>query len=281
MSQTQCLPLHASGKQGVRKRDEAEAGEEEDGKGSRNVEEGDEEIEKNISHPKQCAMTGSNIETLQTMDAMEYLSMVHHEASLLPKVFVKNVEATPTPQKTTIGKTTREATRRNHGVTCDWNDDDVHLLPSEGSAATIHLLSSRMAILPAQQMYQLPVHPNGWVTHVLADFSSLRQCLEQQQQSTRGNTRLIPLPPLKDSGGWHEFCLGSQEAEGNIGGYYDDPNADDAVEGENDHDLVAEAEGKGETLEWRRYLQQHTTNGGGGMKPSVSLLMQMDQVMTY
>lgn len=279
MSQTQCLPLHTSGKQGVRKRDEAEAGEE-DGKVSRNGEEGDEEIEKNISHSKQGAMTGSNIETLQTMDAMEYLSMVHHEASLLPKVFVKNVEATPTLQKTTTGNTKRESTRRNHGVRCDLNDDDVHLLPSEGSAATIHLLSSRMAILPAQQIYQLPVHPNGWVTHVLADFSSLRQCLEQQQQSTRGNARLIPLPPLKDSGGWHEFCLGSQEAEGNIGGYYDDPKADDAEDGENEVDLAAEAQGEGETLEWRRYLQQHTTNGGGGMKPSVSLLMQMDQVMT-
>jgi survival of motor neuron protein-interacting protein 1 len=167
----------------------------------------------------------------------------------------------------------------NHGVQCHYADDDyLQLLPSEGSAATIYL-SSRMNILPAQQMYQLPVHPNAWVTHVLADFSSLRQCLEQQQ-ATRSNSRLIPLPPLKDSGGWHEFCLGSQEAEGNIGGYYDDHDVDDEEDGENEQDSAMEEEEEGEQPEWRRYLQQHSTHGGGGMKPSVSLLIQMDQVMT-
>jgi survival of motor neuron protein-interacting protein 1 len=285
MSQTQCLPLYL-GKQGARKRELAAAAaeEEEDEKDIQNLEEGGEgvEVNENCSQSKLSATTGNDIKNLQTMDAMEYLSMVHQEASLLPKVFVKNTTATPISKKTTTGIIKREKAMINHGVKCDYGDDDyLQLLPSEGSAATIYL-SSRMNILPAQQMYQLPVHPNAWVTHVLADFSSLRQCLEQQQ-ATRSNSRLIPLPPLKDSGGWHEFCLGSHEAEGNIGGYYDDHNVDDEEEdGENEQDLAMEEEEEeeGEQLEWRRYLQQHTTNVGGGMKPSVSLLMQMDQVMT-
>jgi survival of motor neuron protein-interacting protein 1 len=275
MSQNQCLPLY-SRKRGVWcKEDEEEEEEEEEV-----VEEGKEENEgkdedavlqkkeKNLS-TQVAAITGSNIDNLQTMDAMDYLSMVHHEASLLPKVFLKGTTTASRTKKTlSTAKNTVKTTNRK-------NDDDLCLLPIDGSAATIYL-SSRIDVLPPQQIFQLPVAPKPWINNVLADFSSLRQCLEQQQ-TVRSNNRIIPLPPLKDSGGWHEFCLGPQEAEGNIDGYFDDKEDND----DNEQDLAEDEEEEEEVPEWRRYVeQQQHANNGVGMKPSVSLLLQMDQVMT-
>ena len=143
-------------------------------------------------------------------------------------------------------------------------------LPIDGSAAMATYLSSRADVMPAQHAYQLPLECTSWVTHALADFSSLRKYLEQQQAIWNPKIRVIPFPKLKDAGGWHEFCLGAQEAEGNIDGYFDDNEEDDDDEEEEP--------------EWKSFMRKQNPNkdtiSTHGIQPSVSLLIQMDQVMT-
>ncbi len=43
----------------------------------------------------------------------------------------------------------------------------------------------------------------------------------QKKEKHSSRERKVPVPPSKDSYNWHIFCLGKQEACGNIGGYYD------------------------------------------------------------
>lgn len=240
MSQTQCLPL--SRKRGAWCQDEEEESPTEDNTTT---------LQQDVSIAIQ---TGSSIEELQTMSAMEYLSMVHREANSLPRVFVSNksvMDQSATPVKK--------------------NSKSDSFLPIDGSAAMATYLSSRADVMPAQHAYQLPVECTSWVTHALADFSSLRKYLEQQQAVSNPKIRVIPFPKLKDSGDWHEFCLGAQEAEGNIDGYFDDNE-----EGEEDDDE--------EEPEWKSFMRKQSPNkdkiNTNGIQPSVSLLIQMDQVMT-
>ena len=85
-------------------------------------------------------------------------------------------------------------------------------------------------------------HPYDWVTNILATFSKLRMHLEkmsviqQQQQQQEYLHRTIIVPKMKDRMGWQVFCLGKDEAYGNVGGRYEyylfDEEADDVNPGD-------------------------------------------------
>ena len=69
-------------------------------------------------------------------------------------------------------------------------------------------------------------HPHEWVTNTLSKFSKLRIRLEnlsaiQQQQQEEYQHRPITVPKMKDRMAWHIFCLGKDEAYGNVGGRYE------------------------------------------------------------
>ncbi|KAL3760652.1 hypothetical protein ACHAWU_002162 [Discostella pseudostelligera] len=79
---------------------------------------------------------------------------------------------------------------------------------------------------------------HAWVTNIISNFSKLRIHLEkmsaihhQQQQQQEGYLhRAISVPKMKDRMAWHIFCLGKDEAYGNIGGRYEYLFEDDAEE---------------------------------------------------
>ena len=339
MSQAQCLPL-------TRKRGVWSQGEEDQPNSDRHE-------QKQNSHDiaVQAIQTGTDIDQLQSIDAMEYLMMVHREASSLPNVFVASVSMSKSKSNqynaennrstVSISSSRQNQSSRNRNRNTRHQNNEPYL-PIDGSAAMASYLlnSSCTGLPPAQHRYQLPLECSSWVTHTLADFSSLRHYLDQCWAAGVGQDKAkrIPVPSLKDVGGWHEFCLGIHEAEGNVDGYFDadtftdadaDADADGCEEqeglqgnddGEVEMDGLAEltqpnaehivqqtAEGENTTTttnkcktnnnvpEWRNYMMQSNNIFSSAslssssssldpqcrmMKPFVSLLLQMDQVMT-
>jgi hypothetical protein len=104
-------------------------------------------------------------------------------------------------------------------------------------------------------------HPHEWVTNTLSKFSKLRIRLEnlsaiQQQQQEEFLHRPITVPKMKDRMAWHIFCLGKDEAYGNVGGRYEylfeededgipcgDENSGSNVEQEEKDEVVKEKTG--------------------------------------
>ncbi|KAL7437223.1 hypothetical protein ACHAXH_005507 [Discostella pseudostelligera] len=91
-------------------------------------------------------------------------------------------------------------------------------------------------------------HMDAWVTNTISNFSKLRIRLEnmsaiQHQQHQQGEYlhRAISVPKMKDRMAWHIFCLGKDEAYGNVGGRYEYLFEDDAEDdGVNDDNGVSE-----------------------------------------
>ena len=83
---------------------------------------------------------------------------------------------------------------------------------------------------------------------------------------------------MKDRSGWHVFCVGDNEASGNVGAYFDDDNSDDDENGTKSDTPKTSFTGDEEEEdipEWRR----PGAIPPEGHAPSVSLMCQMDQVM--
>ena len=187
----------------------------------------------------------SNFDSIETMDAMEYMAAVMQEASAMPDMFISTVAA-PEP---TNGR-----------------DDYV---PIEGSAASLHyLVSHRTSVFPP------PTHGHGppsrqWVDGTLANFSEIRSYLEQCDRVGIGGkeTDRIAFPPMRDGCGWHEFCVGADDVRGNADSYFDDGDNSESEEGDGN------SEGS-EEPEWCRNIP------ATGHAPEVRLILQMDQVMT-
>lgn len=184
-----------------------------------------------------------DFQDIEHMDANDYISAVVQQASAMPDVFVANGESG--------SAAVRQEDRKNH-------------VPIDGSAASLsYLVSKRTAIIPPPTARHEP--PNQeWVDTALSNFSQLRSYLDlchEQGVGGKGTDR-IPVPPLRDCAGWHVFCVGLDEARGNTGCYFDEDEEND------DDDKNDDA-----TAVWRKNLPPE------GNKPSVRLLLQMDQVM--
>ena len=219
--------------------------------------------------------------------------------------------------------------------------------PFHGSKATLQiLLSKRMDILPPPTIRHLPPHhintavslgdedvkmpateeernndsnSNGsnsskstWVNNTIANFSKLRSYLEtertKQQRKQRGATvRKIAVPRMKDRAGWHIFCLGKEEAYGNVGGYYEEEeeedesdvvdNVKDSKKDESSIPIKDDSDKVQSTEEFTAEATQHQSSSKTpppltkliynpsniptqGYQPRTSLILQFDQVLT-
>ena len=162
----------------------------------------------------------------------------------------------------------KEGSNDNKSIVNGSKEKEEEEEPFHGSKATLQiLLSKRMDILPPPTVRHLPPHHvntavsllddddtkmsvtageecsnsnnNGsnnsktsWVNNTIANFSKLRSYLEtertKQQRKQQGAVRKIAVPRMKDRAAWHIFCLGKEEAYGNVGGYYEEDDDDDA-----------------------------------------------------
>mmetsp|Transcript_6122 Transcript_6122/g.7116 ORF Transcript_6122/g.7116 Transcript_6122/m.7116 type:complete len:362 (+) Transcript_6122:73-1158(+) len=229
------------------------------------------------------------IPDLSTMDAMAYMASVNLEASLLPDVFV----ASPTT--------------RSLGQRRAQNWDDV---PIDGSAAASqYLLSNKMHITPPPTQKHLPRYSvkegknirsvNGdltkdeWISSTLSNFSSLRVYIKQCHESGIGRSsksyNRMPVPMSKDQVGWHTFCLGWDEARGNVGGYFQDDDSDERDDesisnindGSDDNGSKNISVQNGSTVEAivTSKTWDISTVPTTGHKPCTTLLCQFDQII--
>jgi survival of motor neuron protein-interacting protein 1 len=180
---------------------------------------------------------------IESMDATEYLSRVVKEAKKMPDIFVSPTSSTDTqPSKR----------QREH-------------VPIDGSAASLwYLNSSRASLTPTPTQQHLPQNA-AWVETTMESFENLRKYLDECRFKGVGgkNTDRLALPPMKDRSGWHMFCLGKDDAQGNVGSYFggddDGDSGDDSPE-----DLP----------EWQKNIPE------SGHPPSVQLILQIDQVLS-
>lgn len=132
-------------------------------------------------------------------------------------------------------------------------------IPIEGSAASLlYLNSEHAAIHPPPTARHVP-EGTAWVDQTLDTFSRLRLYLEQCKSHGVGGKEAnrIPVPPLKDRPSWHIFCVGPK-----LGSGFDDSD---------DNDTAGKLDENKEP--WEDNLPPE------GYSPTISLLLQMDQVM--
>ena len=231
-----------------------------------------------------------DFEDISTMDATEYLSRVVQQSKQLPDIMCRQEEEEGQDQQQYLPK------QKHH-------QQQQQFVPIEGSAASlVHLVSSRTSILPPPTAAHLPLNnPSDWLDQTMASFSYLREYLDQQQTLDVRNKKQ-PVPPMKDRPAWHIFCLGEQEAHGNLESYFgtdekekndsedvndeianadcqEDRNLSKAsgskndINNDDDDDKTPIINQQEESLSWRFNLPEN------GWAPTTSLLLQMDQVM--
>ena len=216
--------------------------------------------------------TTTNFDDIDSLDATSYLSRVMEQARRLPEVFESSEPAAAAAAARSPLSSSSSSSRKKFKR----GDDTAEVIT--GSAASLHfLVSSSSAIQPPPTTQHLPAGGLQWVERTMASFSDLRSYLEQchDQGVGRDKSQRIPVPPMKDRMGWYSFCVGPDAAAGNVGGYYDDDD-DKASDKDSDGDAGKDPKDK-ETHRpaWKR-------NGpppSGGYTPTVSLVLQLDQVM--
>ncbi len=184
---------------------------------------------------------------VESMDANEYIAAVVQQANALPDIFVADTAAQ----------------QEHSGDRQEQRGDRKDFVPIDGSAASLsYLISEQTAVVPPPTLQHTPPS-REWVDVTLSNFSELRSYLDQCHKEGVGGkaTQRIAVPPLRDRSEWHIFCVGLDEARGNIGSYFDDSEESDA-------DMNQD-----ETAPWRLEMPPE------GYSPSVRLLLQMDQVM--
>jgi len=192
------------------------------------------------------------ISSLETMDAMEYMAAVSREAKSLPNTFVRSPAAP------------RDKGKRNDAK------EKPDFRSIEGTQASLEvLLSNRLELESSPSPTLLPSR-ESWPTLQVAEFTRLRRYLEECVRYGIGQkvSERLPVPAVKDKAGWHEFCLGRDEAEGNLYGHFeiqDDDSQDESNGSDSEHE---------ELPDW-------TTNVAvTGHTPSVRLILQFDQILT-
>jgi survival of motor neuron protein-interacting protein 1 len=235
----------------------------------------------------------STIDDLASIDAATYIAWVNRQSNSLPSVFIAEPEA-----DVKLKSTSQEA-------------------PIDGSAATVQvLLSKQMQIFPARTVRHLPPMDsdigedcNGdnnkkyncsqWISTTISNFSELRSHMEkiqsQRMQHNLPQNRNIAVPRMKDRAAWHVFCLGKEEAHGNVGGYFEDSDE----EGQEDEEMAEKDEGGSDetpdntTNEKKSQQAEESKQDASqsqtynpqlvppkGYPPTLSLLLQFDQVLT-
>jgi Survival motor neuron (SMN) interacting protein 1 (SIP1). len=139
------------------------------------------------------------IVSLESMDAMEYLAFVRHQAMELPDIFVSKISLENSVQSNDSKSSTSAAQP-----------------PIDGSAAARdYLCSNRLDIIPPPSSFHVPPIRilNNWAEQTLSNFSSLRTYLQACRGEFKKCLRLedkLPVPPSKDLYAWHIFCLGDE-----------------------------------------------------------------------
>lgn len=194
------------------------------------------------SEPESGEDEDTNFDDIETMEASEYLARVVQQAQKLPDVF----ESTSHDNKHEIPEK-----HRNH-------------VPIDGSAASLsYLISDKASLTRPPSEDHLPKSKEVWVKATIQNFDRLRDYLADCREQGIGGkmTDRIPFPPMKDRAGWHQFCVGTDEASGNAGSYFgDDYEKRDGKEEEN-------------RPQWQQGIPPR------GHIPTVRLLCQMDQVL--
>jgi survival of motor neuron protein-interacting protein 1 len=222
----------------------------------------------------------TSFDSVQQMNATEYLAQVSKEAKSLPNVFASST--VPARKKRCIDSSNLGRSNNNNS-NHDKNDDVVQnrnvtkrIIPIDGSAACmLYLTSKKASITPPPTLLHLPtLSSEEWVGGTIANFERLRSYLDKcKAQGVGGKeSNRVSLPLMKDRPSWHIFCVGIDEANGNVSAYYGGTEEDDIngsiIDNDDDDD-----EKEDETARWQLNLPPN------GYQPSVKLLLQMDQVM--
>ena len=183
--------------------------------------------------------TDNLFDDIDALDAATYLRRVQEQARRLPEVFESSSEKPPEKKRCTVP------------------GGSDHQRVTIGSAASLQCLLVLSGIEPPPTAGHAP--DARWVDQTcLASFSRLRDYLEQcRGQGVGGREGRVPVPPMKDRSGWYVFCVGPDNAAAASSG--------DAVGGGDGDDREAPA--------WRQNVPV------SGYAPTVSLLLQLDQVM--
>ncbi len=99
-------------------------------------------------------------------------------------------------------------------------------------------------------------------------------------QSLSLKERKIVVPLSKDEYNWHIFCLGKDEACGNVGGYYDVSSSEEEVDDDDEDDKDEEEDGNNQkeiTEHNKSFDKQNVPKNG--YEPTTSLLCQLDQII--
>ena len=216
---------------------------------------------------KQNVRPNSSVDfsNLSTMDASNYLAMVSEQANSMPEVFV----AADSPT---------EGCRSRDNIEDSTNQELVSPLSGRkpyhpdaaifGSAASLsYLVSSRASLTAPPSNDHLPRN-SIWIEKTIANFERLRHYLDRCKAGGVGGKQncRAPVPPMKDRRGWHVFCVGEDEASGNVGSNYDD-----YVDKDTNGSLGIDA--NVQVPNWRQSVPKN------GHLPLIPLLLQMDQVM--
>lgn len=196
---------------------------------------------------------------IATIDANEYLSRVVIQAKKIPNIIAsKAVGMVDQENANATTCTTSVPTRyRNH-------------VPIDGSAADVaYLLSGRASLTRPPTEDYLPLQKDHWIKITLSNFERLRDYLEDCREKGVGGklTDRIVFPPMKDRSGWHAFCVGHDEACGNIKSYFGE-EYDNLQSG-----MVTMNGNVDEASDWKCNLPPN------GHVPTVRVVSQMDQVL--
>lgn len=209
-----------------------------------------------------------NDESDVEMNAATYLYRVREEARNLPDIWTAvsptiknggprktttNTDILTYPAKTTVASLSKEPKQIKKAT------NNLAL----GSIASLQYLTShRTKLYPPPTLSHIAMAGNKWVDQILAEFSQLRLYLEQCKNGSKPSlSERQPVPPMKDFMAWFTFCIGRHHAY---------PRGDSEVAS-----TTAQPPQDPPTPAWTTNLPSN----GNGHTPSVSLLLQMDQVM--
>ena len=262
----------------------------------------------------------TTIDDLSAMDASTYLAWVNRQAESLPNVFVaakesgvnqssRSLTASKDVDIQTTEKKEKEAPINGSMATLhvllskrmeiypppsvrhlppnDFSNSDLVLLEDCNELAAKSELAAAVSINKDDNKQLPPINSSSstkaWISTTISNFSNLRTYLEHEhakiKQSSSNNINLIrkiAVPKMKDRASWHIFCLGKDEAYGNVGGYYEEEDDD------NNGDVNKDAAAQNQQQHPPTATSSYNPNliPSHGYKPTTSLLLQFDQVLT-
>ena len=229
-----------------------------------------------------------NWTNVASMDAMEYMQRVVSEASALPDMFIAGSSDDEDPRekedKTTKVDDSTNSMQSLSSPAAIKQPDHSNKKTKKGSspspflggsaAALEYLVSGDTDMVPPPSDHHVPVAGKTWAERTLDAFSRLRLYVEQVKEASGGVVeKTIAVPPMKDRAGWHEFCVGKQDSEGNAGDYFQDDSDNTNMRDTEESDVIGMTDN--DVPLWRQGLPPET----GFHLPTTSLLLQMDQVM--